>query len=101
MKTHTFTLILVGVAERTSARADTLDAATGGGIGETDIPHIFEMFRRLHGPDLPGSGIGLATVKRIVERLGGEIHAKSLGPGKGSVFSVTMKILSDPLTSGL
>ena len=59
----------------------------GIGIREADIPHIFEMFRRLHGPDLPGSGIGLATVKRIVERLGGSISVESQ-EGVGSRFVI-------------
>ena len=57
----------------------------GMGIRPEDIPTIFQMFRRLHGPDLPGSGIGLATCQRIVERLGGRIDVESV-PGEGSTF---------------
>jgi light-regulated signal transduction histidine kinase (bacteriophytochrome) len=60
-------------------------ADNGMGIRPEDIPTIFQMFRRLHGPDLPGSGIGLATCQRIVERLGGRIDVESV-PGEGSTF---------------
>ncbi len=44
------------------------------------------MFRRLHTEDqVEGSGVGLALVKRIVERSGGEIAVHSV-PGEGSRF---------------
>ncbi len=46
---------------------------------------IFEPFKRLHGPAVPGSGIGLATCKRIIERSGGRIWAESI-PGAGRLF---------------
>ena len=39
----------------------------GQGINQRDFKQIFERFRRLHGPDAPGSGIGLPTCKRVVE----------------------------------
>ncbi len=47
---------------------------------------IFEIFKRLHAMDkYPGSGIGLAICKKIIERHGGQIWAVS-EPGRGSVF---------------
>ncbi|MBC7924417.1 MAG: response regulator [Bryobacteraceae bacterium] len=61
----------------------------GIGIRAEDVPKIFQMFRRLHGPDLPGSGIGLATCQRIVDRIGGEIFVES-AEGSGSTFSITI-----------
>jgi PAS domain S-box-containing protein len=47
---------------------------------------IFEIFQRLHRiEDYPGTGIGLAMVKKAMERMGGKVWAES-SPGKGSVF---------------
>jgi light-regulated signal transduction histidine kinase (bacteriophytochrome) len=55
---------------------------------------IFGVFKRLHGPrDYPGTGIGLASCKRIVELHGGKIWVQS-SPGEGCVFSFTLPTAS-------
>ncbi len=57
----------------------------GQGIPPEHSKRIFEMFQRLHGQEIPGSGIGLATCQRIVERVGGKIWVTA-GRTKGSRF---------------
>lgn len=62
----------------------------GIGIDAKHVDRIFEVFQRLHTKDeYPGTGIGLAVCKRIVERHGGILTVTS-EPGKGSAFSFTI-----------
>ena len=62
----------------------------GLGIESQFLDQIFEPFKRLHGQDRPGSGIGLAVCKRIVTRHGGRIWVDSPGPDQGSTFYFTL-----------
>jgi signal transduction histidine kinase len=69
---------------------------TGPGISEELLERIFEPFYRGPGTTAAGHGIGLATVKRIVQRCGGSVSVSST-VGKGSVFTV---VLPRPAPSG-
>jgi PAS domain S-box-containing protein len=62
----------------------------GIGIAKTDLNKVFEIFRRLNTEkDYPGTGIGLAICKKIVDRHGGTIWPES-EPGKGTTFYFTL-----------
>ena len=62
----------------------------GMGVQPQHYHRIFELFRRLHGDDYPGLGIGLAMCKRMIERHGGRIWLESK-PGAGSTFYFTLR----------
>jgi len=61
----------------------------GIGIDPQYADRVFGMFKRLHGKDIPGTGIGLALCKKIIERKGGRIWVES-EEGKGAAFRFTI-----------
>lgn len=64
----------------------------GIGFDEKYLDKIFAVFQRLHGrQDYEGTGIGLAVCRRIVDRHGGTISARSK-PGGGATFTVSLPL---------
>jgi PAS domain S-box-containing protein len=61
----------------------------GPGVDPRHAERVFEMFQRLHGREVAGSGMGLAIVKRLTERHGGRVWVMPAHP-RGSVFSFTI-----------
>jgi signal transduction histidine kinase len=65
-------------------------ADNGIGIDTRSAERVFEMFQRLHTRDAyPGTGVGLAIVKKIVVRHGGRIWVQSREP-RGTIFHFTL-----------
>jgi PAS domain S-box-containing protein len=76
-----------GRNEKGSGRIDIAD--NGVGIPKEQRERIFRIFQRLHGRDIPGTGIGLAICRKIVERHQGTIEVGESSFG-GAAFTVVL-----------
>ncbi|MFP5285015.1 MAG: ATP-binding protein [Thermoanaerobaculia bacterium] len=92
-----------GAAPRIRVRAEERGSRTrlwvedeGIGIAPEHQERIFDVFERLHGSDTyPGTGIGLAIVRKGVERMGGSAGVES-EPGSGSRFWIELTRAEEP-----
>ncbi|WNG31130.1 PAS domain-containing protein [Cystobacter fuscus] len=83
---------LRGTVEPRSQRYELVVEDNGIGFEEKFAERIFDVFQRLHGRgQYEGTGIGLAICRKIVERHGGHIRARST-PGEGSAFLVSLPL---------
>jgi signal transduction histidine kinase len=79
------------LAEESSPLEWTIRVRDNGiGIAPKYHQQIFEPFKRLHGSEIPGTGIGLALCRRVVESYGGRIWVES-AHGAGSTFCLTFR----------
>jgi PAS domain S-box-containing protein len=79
-------------AHKTGEGAEVLVKDKGIGISEQDLPRIYNIFERLDtGGVIPGTGVGLAIVKRAVEKLGGQIAVDSV-LHEGTTFRIYLPI---------
>jgi signal transduction histidine kinase len=82
----------IRITAETRDRTHSFAVADNGiGIDQIHYQDIFAPLKRLHGKNIPGTGIGLAVCKKIIERHGGRIWVDSQ-PGDGSVFHFTLPV---------
>ena len=83
-------IVQVRCVSHTGSGSQIVVEDDGIGFDEQHLGKIFAPFQRLHGrSEYEGTGMGLAICKKIVERHGGSITARS-APGAGSTFSVML-----------
>jgi PAS domain S-box-containing protein len=79
VREHTHELVAVDITDN------------GLGIPQGKVKDVFRPYHRAHSSDIEGSGIGLASVKKIVERVGGQVSVTSV-EDEGSTFRVLLPV---------
>jgi CheY-like chemotaxis protein len=88
--------VVVELAGSTDDSSWTLRITDHGvGFDPAETHRLFQPCSRLHAPPLAGHGMGLATVQRIAQRLGGSVGASGR-PGVGAVFTLTLPLATAP-----
>jgi signal transduction histidine kinase len=83
-------------ALRSGAMATVEVSDQGPGIPATEIPRVFERFRRAPEDSRAGSGLGLATVQSLVRQLGGSVSLHNRADGAGLVARVCLPCTNQP-----
>ncbi len=79
-----------GVRSRAAGRTEFFVRDNGVGFDMAYAERLFEPFQRLHGiHEFEGAGIGLATVRRVIQKHGGEVRGSG-HPGEGATFVFTL-----------
>ncbi len=88
-------------AGQTGGELEVSVSDTGEGIARELLPQVFDLFtqgeRALRGAQA-GLGIGLALSRRLIELHGGQIDARSDGPGRGTTVTFRLPLLEDAAT---
>jgi signal transduction histidine kinase len=79
-------------AARAGERVELQIVDTGLGMNEVQLERIFRPFERLgvEGSGIPGTGLGLALSRQLVEAMGGDIRVAS-SRGRGTTFTVALR----------
>jgi len=86
-------------ASRAGSTAVVSVRDSGIGIPSDMLPRVFDLFAqgdRTHARGQGGLGIGLTLVRALVEMHGGQVEARSAGPGQGSEFVLWLPLASAP-----